>query len=501
MSNLSFPMAATVQCPLCQMSVACPRLLFRPLTSHLSSSHQVTTSLGLMLALAGLVEQEIDDLTISLSNVTELVSEASALPCLLCGQVVDLEKEVGGDYRVTKVADHLTTYHSLVEKVVKLHLTLNILVPGKRKEMMEAIILKHGFRTHRYNRFKAGINLEEKLEAEREDNSKIVHLQSKLETLLEKGYDVKKRRYKVRKDKGVKNPNKGNPKSPSSYSNVFKKCVLCEYKTKSRVHMTRHMRKHTGEKPFHCKECEDSFSCSSGLTQHTKRKHTDEMEFVCNVCGKPFKAASDLRQHEFRHIENKPRPFSCEICNHKFTCKANFERHKLVHFPPSKWFECYYDKCSKKFKTPSHQRRHIKLHVNPDKKFWCPQCGIKFVESYNVKQHVQLVHEKVKKFVCNLCSEDFSKKCDFDHHKETRHSHGLEESFQCNVCDKFYPHRRALKNHIHNVHVRTPKLNCEICGKIFKYSEHFKRHKSSETHKNAELKQLCALEAQKVQIS
>ena len=46
-----------------------------------------------MLALAGLVEQEIDDLTISLSNVTELVSEASALPCLLCGQVVDLEKE------------------------------------------------------------------------------------------------------------------------------------------------------------------------------------------------------------------------------------------------------------------------------------------------------------------------------------------------------------------------------------------------------------------------
>ena len=493
-------MAASVQCPLCQMSVACPRLLFTPLTLHLKSSHQVTTSLGLMVSLAGLVEQELTDLTISLSKVTELVSEDSALPCLLCGELVHLEKEVGGDFRVTKVADHLASCHSLVEKMVKLHLILKILAPEKRKEVMEAIILKHGFRTHRYNRFKAGINMEQKLEAQNEDKSKIVHLESKLESLLENGYDAKKRRYKVRSDKGVKNPNKGNPKSPFSNSNVFKKCELCEYKTKSKVHMRRHVRRHTGERPFHCKECEDSFSCSSGLTQHTKRKHTSEMDFVCNVCGKSFKAASDLRQHELRHIENKPKPYSCDVCNHKFSCKANFERHKMVHLPPVKWFECYYDECSKKFKTSSHQRRHIKLHVNQDRNFGCPQCGKKFIESYNVKQHVQLVHDRVKKFICNLCSEDFSKKCDLDHHNETKHSLSLKGSFQCNVCDKFYPHRRALKNHTHNVHVRKAKFNCETCGKIFKYSEHFKRHKVSEMHKNAELKQLCALEAQKEQI-
>ena len=71
-----------------------------------------------MLALASLVEQEMQDLPTSLSNVTELVSDASALPCLLCGQLVELEKEVGGEYRVTKMANHLTSCHSLVEEEV-----------------------------------------------------------------------------------------------------------------------------------------------------------------------------------------------------------------------------------------------------------------------------------------------------------------------------------------------------------------------------------------------
>ena len=63
-------------------------------------------------------------------------------------------------------------------------------------------------------------------------------------------------------------------------------------------------------------------------------------------------------------------------------------------------------------------------------------------------------------------------------------------------CEKFYPHTRALKIHMHNVHVKEAKFKCEVCDRVFKYSEHFKRHNASESHKNSELKKLCALEAE-----
>ena len=489
-------MAASVQCPLCQIVVFCPGLVFAPLTSHLLGMHKATKALGLMVSLAGLVEQEIYTLTSSLSEVTRPTSEVPSLPCLLCGEPVELEMEVGGEYRMDWMANHLVTCHNLEEQVVKLHLALTSLDLRKRKEIIEAVILKHGFRTHKYNRFKTGINVEHKLENERESKVKIVELESKLESLLETGYDVKKRRYKVRSDKGVKNPNKGYPKSALSYSNVEKKCEFCDYKTKRRVHIRRHMRKHTGERPFKCEKCGDNFSCNSGLTQHTKRMHTDRLEFMCNVCGKAFKAGSDLRQHEVRHNENRPKPFSCEICNHKFLSKKDSERHKTVHYPPSKWFHCPEDECSSKFKTAHHLKRHGKVHTTQARNFECPQCGKKFVESYNVKQHIQLVHDKLRKFNCNFCSAEFYKKCDLEHHNEIQHSAPLGRRFQCKICEKSYPHTRAMKIHMHNVHLKEAKFKCEVCDKVFKYSDHFKRHNASESHKNSELKKLCALEAE-----
>ena len=46
--------------------------------------------------------------------------------------------------------------------------------------------------------------------------------------------------------------------------------------------LSEHMKLHSGDKPFKCKECQKKFSCKSGLTKHTIT-HTANHFNVMNV--------------------------------------------------------------------------------------------------------------------------------------------------------------------------------------------------------------------------
>ncbi|XP_035256706.1 E3 SUMO-protein ligase EGR2a [Anguilla anguilla] len=83
----------------------------------------------------------------------------------------------------------------------------------------------------------------------------------------------------------------------------------CDRRFSRSDELARHIRIHTGHKPFRCRICMRCFSRSDHLTTHI-RTHTGEKPFPCDYCGKKFARSDERRRHTKIHLRQKERQSS-----------------------------------------------------------------------------------------------------------------------------------------------------------------------------------------------
>ena len=106
------------------------------------------------------------------------------------------------------------------------------------------------------------------------------------------------------------------------------KCTECGQTFARKHHLDSHMRRHTGEKPFECTECDKAFAQSGKIITHM-RTHTGEKPYKCTECDKAFAQSGARTTHMRTHTGEKP--FKCTECDKAFAHKCTLKSHIFIH--------------------------------------------------------------------------------------------------------------------------------------------------------------------------
>mmetsp|Transcript_12547 Transcript_12547/g.18749 ORF Transcript_12547/g.18749 Transcript_12547/m.18749 type:complete len:736 (-) Transcript_12547:215-2422(-) len=153
---------------------------------------------------------------------------------------------------------------------------------------------------------------------------------------------------------------------------------------------------------FVCNLCHKEFSCKSSLNRHM-RIHSGVKPYQCKTCGKKFADKGVLDVHERIHSGKKP--YQCTQCTKVFSQKGNLKRHMRIH-SGDRPYKC--NLCNKKFSQKGHLTAHLRIHTG-QKPYTCEYCNKSFTQSSTLIGHKR-THTGERPYRCNICHKTFRQK-------------------------------------------------------------------------------------------